>query len=491
MKNRKFNLRLVVSIGICLLISLCFFLFHKKTAVTKPVHAQSTYIEVELLPQRELSRPMLENEFMELYTLYNPPLTKSEWRLIYVLSANSEINPLLIVMKLQVEQSLVLGHNTNNLVARKNRACGFGSYAEYTTGTKRYYGFKTQVLSCINFFKKHGTSTDLKPFKTYDLDGKWVKPKNGITKALFVYCPKYDKYPNADGSVGTGNIIIPKIYNKFLNDLLAVRKKTPKSKKVLLTFDDSSKYVERIMETVGNKSLYAIFFLNGDISDKLLNESKKYGLDIGNHTKSHSSKFILMDKTNVQKEIVNQKTTIKLFRPPYLCLSSTVCDEVKNEGYQYLWGVGGDDATVESGLWSLAKQLNHSDVTTVVLHNNREHFEEINYILDFIGSISEFANKDDVTSMPDYMLNDNVTSQIQYFARPWHKIITVSSDLTLKDRPGGTYKNIGIIYAGQTIELILKFDWRWVDPKLEEGQHQWAMLKNGGWVWISALGDIK
>lgn len=451
--------------------------------------ASSSDNTITILDQKELTRPVMLSEFMKLRDLYPTPITRDEWKSIYDESCIRAINPLIPLMKVQVEQGLVFSSTTNNLIQRKNRACGFGSYAEYTTGTKKYYGFKTQISYCVEFFDKYGVDTqDLPEVKTYDYDRKIIKPGNGLTKALFKYCPKYDKYPNADGSDGTGNIQIPGIYNKLLRDLLSVRKGMTKTKRILLTFDDSSSYVPLIMDKLNERRLYAIFFLNNmdpKLEKSVYSKAEKYSLDIGNHTKKHSGNLVTMSYDEVLNEISGFNTTIQLFRPPYLCLSSTVCDVVKTQGYNYLLGVGGDDASVDSTLWSIVNHLNNSDSVVAILHNNKNHFTRLDEIIDFLGSLGVFSGKEDVETFPEFITDQDIRNKIQYFARPWNKTIKLKQDLQIKSRPGGTYPQIGVVESGKQVKVILKFDWKWVDAKLEDGVHQWAMLKNGGWIWIS------
>ena len=483
---------------ISLILACLLFIFQcaknrgEESVPTKEKPKPGKVVEVKLLEQSELRRPILKEEFVALKDVYykSSPLTKGHFETIYVESARFNVNPLLVLMKVQVEQGL-LNSSTANLEKRLNRACGYGSYEEWKTGTKKYYGFQTQVYYCAKYFNTYaaGEKVSLSALQTKDIDNKRVKPMNGLTYSFFRYCPKYDKYHNDDGSLGTGNIQIPKMYGKILDNLLEIRKKQRSSRRVLITFDDSLAYVDKISDALAKKKVYAIFFLN----DKSLNKTViANGHDIGNHSLSHSDELILKTKAEIKADL-NVATTIDLFRPPYLKMSKNMVDALADLKLRVMMGSSFDSHREDDLAYmfkTIVYHFNSSGKSQVFLfHTKSGYYNNLDELIEFLSSVSIIAEKKDVDSwVRSVYTPQGLYAQPQYFGVSYRANITLDQDLTIRSRPGGTYKATGSVKNGDTVRTVAFFDWKSIDSNLEAGKHEWAQLSSGGWIWISQVG---
>jgi hypothetical protein len=160
------------------------------------------------------------------------------------------INPLIVLLKMEQENALVRNYQyTNNYQIRYFRACAYGlsphwssrvnsNYIQgiletnWTLGTNtmgrvRYYrhgGFQKQVSNCARILRrdynkwnsnKTHVIKDSTPYITTTFD-------NAATYALFVYCPYYAEYDNY-GFPRVGNRIIHKLWKQFKDTLNKVK----------------------------------------------------------------------------------------------------------------------------------------------------------------------------------------------------------------------------------------------------------------------------
>lgn len=133
-------------------------------------------------------------------------------------------------------------------------------------------------------------------------------------------------------------------------------------KKVLLTFDDGPHpiYTPLILDLLDEFQVKAMFFVIGDQVEKsplLVQEMKKRGHMIGNHSWSHSSYFdfysvnkmiMEVNRTNqVIAEIIGEKPLY--FRPPFGITNPRIAKLIKNTGMKsVLWSFRSYDTTKRS-----------------------------------------------------------------------------------------------------------------------------------------------
>ncbi|MBI5122776.1 polysaccharide deacetylase family protein [Candidatus Roizmanbacteria bacterium] len=117
--------------------------------------------------------------------------------------------------------------------------------------------------------------------------------------------------------------------------------------KILLTFDDfaDEKTIKLILDILKNEKVKAAFFLIGDWAaenPRLVNEIKKAGHWVGNHTKTHANLLKISD-AKIRKEILGGPAS-KLLRPPYGCYNKKVRNIAKELGYKICyWNIDSDD----------------------------------------------------------------------------------------------------------------------------------------------------
>ena len=223
-------------------------------------HDNPKTYKMRFLKQSELRRIILKKEFDHLTKRFKN-LSKSNFDYIYKQSVKHHINPILILTRLQIEQSLLLvKHEGKDLQTRLNRACGYGTSIEERTGTKRFWGFKYQVKKCIEFYDTKGEdSWDIKEIQTYDTDHKIIIPLNSITAMLLSYAPRYGSWEYKDKS-GIGNKTYIRLYKMFLKIVLSYRRERKKQHKtdVVLYFDDVSTNLNLIENELVKNKIFGI-----------------------------------------------------------------------------------------------------------------------------------------------------------------------------------------------------------------------------------------
>jgi peptidoglycan/xylan/chitin deacetylase (PgdA/CDA1 family) len=125
-----------------------------------------------------------------------------------------------------------------------------------------------------------------------------------------------------------------------------------KKLRIYLTFDDGpNEYTLKNLETLRKFNLKATFFVVGKNCQKfpqILKEIVKEGHLIGNHSFSHSIKFFVDFKREIERtrEIIKEITGIetKIFRPPYGFLHPLLKNYLLKNGYKILlWDVDSKD----------------------------------------------------------------------------------------------------------------------------------------------------
>lgn len=145
-----------------------------------------------------------------------PKCKLSDDELTYVANCGyyRKINALVILCKLQQEQSLIEDCNVNTFNKRKTMAMGCRLYSFYTKKPReKYWGFKQQVFFGTEILRynfddfEYGNEILLED-GNYNRQTKRVWPENSSTWALYVYCPSYGEvkgHPWMAGKTFTGN----------------------------------------------------------------------------------------------------------------------------------------------------------------------------------------------------------------------------------------------------------------------------------------------
>lgn len=129
----------------------------------------------------------------------NTRLTTNDVRTIFDAAIKYGINPLIIVAKLEQEQSLVINANTNCYDYRLARAMGYGIY------NRDNWGFQKQVTRASYCLGRRLTEWEPGVHVVLQPESP-VVPSNAATYSLYRYCPHYGKtYHNkkSDGLYAT------------------------------------------------------------------------------------------------------------------------------------------------------------------------------------------------------------------------------------------------------------------------------------------------
>lgn len=128
-----------------------------------------------------------------IHSFRNNRFKERDIQIIWAAAQRYGINPLVILCKLEQEQSLVANNNTNRYEYRLARAMGYGIYV------KDNYGFERQVFRGTACLKRRmaeyrdGVILQIAPEPS-------VKPANAATYALYRYCPHYgETFDNVKG----------------------------------------------------------------------------------------------------------------------------------------------------------------------------------------------------------------------------------------------------------------------------------------------------
>lgn len=152
---------------------------------------------------------------LEILLSSNSTITKEDLKFICKVCKKYKISPLVILAKLEQEQSLI----SANRLQSKNNALGYGSYYKFITGKNIAPTFEHQVVLAVKFLREKFNEWKPNSKVEYKQNLGFVIPKNAATYALYKYCPVYREYLNVDGSISHGNILFEKIFNKFKNTL--------------------------------------------------------------------------------------------------------------------------------------------------------------------------------------------------------------------------------------------------------------------------------
>jgi hypothetical protein len=98
-----------------------------------------------------------------------------------------QINPMVLLIKLEQENSLVANWKTNHWHTRMNRATG------YYVRNPKSLGFSNQVRGCARVLRKNFDAWTNQPAP---VDGEWLPVSNASTYSLFRYCPHFGKVKN-------------------------------------------------------------------------------------------------------------------------------------------------------------------------------------------------------------------------------------------------------------------------------------------------------
>jgi len=135
------------------------------------------------------------------------PMGEKLVSLMYDACVKYDVNPKLLLVSLQREQSLITGYNKAVKIPQRvlDRALGFG--CTDSGDMPKYYGFETQVNNCVRIYRKwfdYG-KTKLNQKFVVDDGRDIVMPEDQFTYALYKYCPHigWDKSPrNMGGTYG-------------------------------------------------------------------------------------------------------------------------------------------------------------------------------------------------------------------------------------------------------------------------------------------------
>ena len=145
---------------------------------------------------------------------------------------------------------------------------------------------------------------------------------------------------------------------RFINRLLhlfEIRKIKVKGKTVFLTFDDGPEpdITEFVLKELRKYNAKATFFCRGDNAEKhhdLLDEIKKEGHILGNHTYTHINCF-KTHSTQYINDIEKANCIIKsnLFRPPWGAISLFINILLRFKGYKIvLWSLNSQDYKLDN-----------------------------------------------------------------------------------------------------------------------------------------------
>jgi hypothetical protein len=98
-----------------------------------------------------------------------------------------EVNPMVLLIKLEQENSLISNWKTNYWNTRMSRATG------YYIKNPATLGFSNQVRGCARVLHKNFTNwnNNIAP-----IDGEWLPVSNASTYSLYRYCPHYGRVKN-------------------------------------------------------------------------------------------------------------------------------------------------------------------------------------------------------------------------------------------------------------------------------------------------------
>lgn len=180
----------------------------------------------------------------------------------------------------------------------------------------------------------------------------------------------------------------PKIIRLFYPSL--IWKKQEETKKLWLTFDDGPhpEVTPWILSVLNAEQIKATFFLVGKQMEnfpELVNEIKKGGHLIANHSYSHKNGWItdnstyFLDIERCQKLMPGNK----LYRPPYGKLSFNQIYQLKKKFKLILWDVLSMDFNNSTTSSKIKNNVlnNIENGSIIVFHNNQKSFNNLKPIL--------------------------------------------------------------------------------------------------------------
>ena len=180
----------------------------------------------------------------------------------------------------------------------------------------------------------------------------------------------------------------PKIIRLFYPSL--IWKKQEETKKLWLTFDDGPhpEVTPWILSVLNAEQIKATFFLVGKQMEnfpELVNEIKKGGHLIANHSYSHKNGWItdnstyFLDIERCQKLMPGNK----LYRPPYGKLSFNQIYQLKKKFKLILWDVLSMDFNNSTTSSKIKNNVlnNIENGSIIVFHNNQKSFYNLKPIL--------------------------------------------------------------------------------------------------------------
>ena len=192
----------------------------------------------------------------------------------------------------------------------------------------------------------------------------------------------------------------PKIIRQFYPNL--IWKKEDNSKNIWLTFDDgphpeASAWILSLLKT---EKINATFFLIGQEMQKfpeLVDQIKKEGHKIANHSYSHKNGWITCNKSYLEDIEKCQKLMPgnDLFRPPYGKLSFTQIHKLKKKYKLILWDIMSMDFRTSSPTKIINNVLdNIENGSIIVFHNN---IKSLNNLKKSLPNIIKELKKRDYT----------------------------------------------------------------------------------------------
>lgn len=141
----------------------------------------------------------------------NAKLSKGNVDYLYQCAERYKINPLVLLIKLEQENSLVANWKTNHWDKRMSRATG------YAIKNPKHHGYSNQVRQCARVLMKNFLAWTNQPAP---IDGRWLSVSNGATYSLYRYCPHYGKVSNFNKTIHyatawQGNAKFEQVKNDF------------------------------------------------------------------------------------------------------------------------------------------------------------------------------------------------------------------------------------------------------------------------------------
>lgn len=167
------------------------------------------------------------------------------------------------------------------------------------------------------------------------------------------------------------------------------RVKTDK-KVISLSFDDGPHPIQtpKVLDVLKKHNIKAVFFLIGQSAQRnpeIVKRISNEGHLIGNHTLSHSSRFPLFSKKEIQEELENCDSIIynitnkksNLFRPPFGVTNPTIGSVVKKLGYITIgWSIRSLDTMKHERSWVVNRVIKKAHNGGVILfHDDRPNSE--------------------------------------------------------------------------------------------------------------------